>query len=85
MTSKIENDEYFTDINSEFIENRTCLRIRKTNNKDMEITFQGTSLALLGQYCQLENNISTDINEYDNLVSLVTALGCYSYCKVEKE
>ena len=85
MPSKIENDEYFTDINSEFIENRTCLRIRKTNNKDMEITFKGKSLSLLGQYCKLENNISTDINEYDNFVSLFTSLGFYSYCKVEKE
>ena len=24
-----ETDEYFTDINSEYIKNRTCLRIRK--------------------------------------------------------
>lgn len=36
-------DEYFTDINSEYIKNRTCLRIRKTNNKKMEITFKGKS------------------------------------------
>ena len=36
-------DEYFTDINSEYIKNRTCLRIRKTNNKHMEITFKGKS------------------------------------------
>ena len=36
-------DEYFTDINSEYIKNRTCLRIRKTNNKQMEITFKGKS------------------------------------------
>ena len=35
--------EYFTDINSEYIKNRTCLRIRKTNNKHMEITFKGKS------------------------------------------
>ena len=82
---KVENDEYFTDINSEFIKNRTCLRIRKTNNKDMEITFKGKSTSLLGQYCKLENNINADINEYDNFVSLFTSLGFYSYCKVEKE
>ena len=28
----VEEDTYFTDINLNFIENRTCLRIRKTNN-----------------------------------------------------
>ena len=28
-----DSDEYFTDINSEYIKNRTCLRIRTTNNK----------------------------------------------------
>ena len=36
-------DEYFTDINGEYIQNRTCLRIRKTNNKSMELTFKGKS------------------------------------------
>lgn len=39
-------DEYFTDINSEYIKNRTCLRIRKTNNKQMKITFKGKSRKL---------------------------------------
>ena len=38
-----DSDEYFTDIDSEYIKNRTCLRIRKTNNKHMEITFKGKS------------------------------------------
>lgn len=36
-------DEYFTDINGEYIQNRTYLRIRKTNNKSMELTFKGKS------------------------------------------
>lgn len=82
---KVESDEYFTDINSEYIKNRICLRIRKTNNKNMEITFKGKSSSLLGQYCKLENNIKADINEYDNIVNLFTSLGFYSYCTVKKE
>ena len=53
LDSKVESDEYFTDINSEFIENRTCLRIRKTNKSRMEVTFKGKSISLLGQYCKL--------------------------------
>ena len=82
---KNESDEYFTDIDSEYIKNRTCLRIRKTNDSEMEITFKGKSAALLGQYCKLENNIKTTIDEYDNFISLFTSLGFYSYVIVEKE
>ncbi len=81
----IESDEYFTDINSEFIKNRTCLRIRKIDNKKMEITFKGKSTSLSGLYCKLENNINSDINEYDNIVNLFVSLGYYSYVNVEKE
>ena len=80
-----ENDEYFTDLNSIFIKNRTCLRIRNTNNTDMEITFKGKSLELLGQYSKIENNIKVDSNEYDKFVSLFTSLGYYSYVNVDKE
>lgn len=85
LNKKSESDEYFTDINSEYIANRTCLRIRKTNNSKMEITFKGKSSSLLGKYCKLENNISAYIGEYENFVNLFTSLGFYSYCEVIKE
>ena len=85
LKTKVESDEYFTDIDSEFIANRTCLRIRKTNNEQMEITFKGKSSSLLGQYCKLENNIKASIDEYDNFVKLFCSLGFYSYVTVEKE
>lgn len=81
----VESDEYFTDINSEFIKNRTCLRIRKIDNKKMEITFKGKSTLLSGLYCKLENNINADINEYDNIIKLFVSLNYYSYVNVEKE
>ena len=85
LDTKTESDEYFTDIESEFIRNRTCLRVRKTNNEKMEVTFKGKSTSLLGQYCKLENNISSKIDEYNNFVSLFTSLGFYSYVEVVKE
>ena len=66
MRSISEDDEYFTDLDGTFIKNRTCLRIRKTNNSSMEVTFKGKSLELLGQYSKLENNIRADIGEYEN-------------------
>ncbi len=81
----IENDEYFTDINSLFIRNRTCLRLRNTNNKDLEITFKGKSLELLGQYSKIENNIKALSDQYDKYVSLFCSLGFYSYVNVDKE
>ena len=80
-----ENDEYFTDLDSLFIRNRTCLRIRNTNNKEMEITFKGKSLELLGQYSKIENNIKALTSEYDKYVSLFSSLGYYSYVCVNKE
>lgn len=80
-----ETDEYFTDINSNFIKNRTCLRIRRTGNKTMEITYKGKSDSLLGLFCKLENNVKADINDYDNYVSLLSSLGYYSYVVVVKK
>lgn len=85
ISKSSESDEYFTDINNEFIKNRTCLRIRKVDNKSMEITFKGKSTSFLSQYCKLENNISADINQYDNYISFFSSLGFYSYVVVEKE
>ena len=86
LTDKVlESDEYFTDLNCEFIKNRTCLRIRKTNEKSMEITYKGKSNSLLGFYCKLENNISADIGNYENYVKLFSSLGYYSYVLVSKE
>lgn len=85
ISKSVEVDEYFTDINNEFVKNRTCLRARKVDNKVMEITFKGKSTSFLSQYCKLENNIFADIDQYDNYVSFFSSLGFYSYVIVEKE
>lgn len=79
-----EIDEYFTDINSIFIKNKTCLRIRKTNNKNMELTFKGKSNDSLGRYAKIENNLDININSYDILKNMLFSLGYYSYCIVDK-
>jgi adenylate cyclase class IV len=68
LSKSSESDEYFTDINNEYIKNRTCLRIRKVNNKFMEITYKGKSTSFLSQYCKLENNITADIKELKELI-----------------
>ena len=79
-----DSDEYFTDIDSEYIKNRTCLRIRKTNNTNMEITFKGKSINFSNFYAKSKNNINIDINDYSNLVDMLGSLGFYSYTTVTK-
>ena len=79
-----DSDEYFTDIDSEYIKNRTCLRIRKTNNTNMEITFKGKSINFSNFYAKSENNINIDIIDYSNLVDMLGSLGFYSYTRVTK-
>ena len=84
-TTDIEIDEYFTDIDEEFIRNRTCLRIRRTNNIKMELTFKGKSKVLDNLYAKNESNLPIDINYHDNLVSFLNYLGFKKYVEVNKK
>lgn len=84
VSSNEETDEYFTDINSEYIKNRTCLRIRKSNN-NMEITFKGKSKVLSNIFTKLETNFSISIENYDDFVKLFAMLGYNTYTVVKKK
>ncbi len=79
-----EVDEYFTDINCEYIKNRTRLRIRKTNNKTMELTFKGKSNDFGNAYAKMESNIDLNIDSYHEIKDLLFSIGYYSYCIVDK-
>ena len=85
VKSGTEIDEYFTDINSEYIKNRTCLRIRKSDVSQMEITFKGKSRDFSNTFSKLESNFKIDNNNYDNLINLFSAIGYYSYTIVNKK
>lgn len=85
IDESIEVDEYFTDINSEFVRNRTCLRIRKKNNNYMELTFKGKSKDFFNSYAKIENNIVLKIEQYENIVDILYALGYLSYTIVDKK
>lgn len=83
--SFFENDEYFTDIDSNYIKNRTCLRLRNTNNDALELTFKGKSNEFSSNsYAKLERNIELKIKQYDDFVKVLEKLGFYSYVVVEK-
>lgn len=84
-SEKHEIDEYFTDINSVYIKNRTCLRIRNVDNKYLELTFKGKSKELTNNYAKVENNINLDISTYDGVVGLLYSLGYFSYSVVDKK
>src|SRR5574344_1278261 len=80
-----EVDEYFTDVNSEYIKNRVCLRIRRTDGKDMELTFKGKSNVLSSSYAKKESNFKLNITDYEEFVSFLSSLGFYSYVEVNKK
>ena len=84
-SERFESDEYFTDIDSIYIKNRTCLRIRNVNNEYLELTFKGKSKELTNNYAKIENNINLEISNYDSVVGLLYSLGYFSYSIVKKE
>lgn len=80
-----EIDEYFTDINSEYVKNRTCLRIRTTDKSQIEITFKGKSKDFSNTFSKLESNFKMNKDNYESLISLFSAIGYYSYTIVNKK
>lgn len=85
IENTIERDEYFTDKEIEFIVNRTCLRLRKTNNEKMQLTFKGKSKSLLHSYIKKETNVDLPVYEEKDITELLYCLGYYSYSVVEKD
>ena len=84
-SERFESDEYFTDIDSVYIKNRTCLRIRNVNNEYLELTFKGKSKELTNNYAKIENSINLELSNYDSVVGLLYSLGYFSYSIVKKE
>jgi len=83
VCNRVESDEYFTDINSDYVKTRTCLRIRKTNDR-MQVTFKGKSKDFSNSFCKLESNYHVSIDNYNDLINLFSNLGFYSYTIVNK-
>lgn len=84
VSDQNEIDEYFTDIKSEYIKKRTCLRIRKCED-NMEITFKGKSKDYSSSFTKLESNFNMDPKNYDSFIELFSMLGFYSYTIVNKQ
>ena len=80
-----EDDEYFTDIEGDFIKNRTCLRIRSTNYQELEATFKGRSQVLDSCYSKVEKNLSLPKESEKDLQEFFESLGFLSDCIVCKK
>ena len=79
-----EIDTYFSDIDGEFIKNRTCLRFREKDD-DMEITYKGKSVSFGNSYAKVEKNIKIDSIQKDNFEDLFKSLGYFPYSVVDKK
>lgn len=83
VSKEYQSDEYFTDINSEYIKKRTCLRIRKVGDKNI-LTFKGESKDFDSSFTKLNLSFETLSNNYDNLIDLFSMMGYFSYVIVNK-
>ncbi len=80
----LEKDEYFTDINGQFVKDRTCLRLRSNNDK-LELTFKGKSQVPSNFYLKEEHNIILDIRQYNDYQEMINSLGYHNYVEVKKK
>ncbi|HAN10036.1 MAG TPA: class IV adenylate cyclase [Clostridiales bacterium] len=80
-----EEDLYFTDSEGEFIDNRTCLRIRKNESKDFILTYKGESEDYSNQYSKREFNVSINKEGLEKTKKILEMLNFYKYVKINKE
>ena len=80
-----ENDAYFTDWSGSYVENRTCLRVRETeNNEFLSIDFKGKSGDLGNLYAKSELNVPVSKNQISGFFRLFSLLGFHKYVSVNK-
>ncbi len=79
----IEVDDYFSDICGEFVKNRTCLRLR-SSNESSELTFKGKSSSLSSFYSKVEHNVPLSGESARSIKSFFPSLGYFKYATVVK-
>ena len=80
----VEEDTYFTDINLNFIENKTCLRIRKTNNTNVELTYKPKTTKHTENYGKKETNVNISRGDYEDIKYILKELGYVEYVSFKK-
>lgn len=79
-----ERDIYFSDVDGEFIKNRTCLRFREIKD-NLEITYKGKSHSFGNGYAKVEKNIKIHNNQKKDFEELFKSLRYVLYSVVDKE
>lgn len=80
----VEEDTYFTDKEQKFIEDKVCLRIRKTDNKFVELTYKPKTTLETELYGKKETNINLTIEDYEDIKYLLKELGYVEYVSLKK-
>lgn len=73
------NDDFFIDVNDESISKDSCIRLRRINDKELLLTFDGVSKGI-GQVNEKEvQNVHLNVEEYGNIISFLANIGMYKY------
>ena len=80
----VEEDTYFTDKELKFIEDKVCLRTRKTDNKFVELTYKPKTSLETELYGKKETNINLTIEDYDDIKYILKELGYVEYVSFKK-
>ncbi|MCX6754033.1 MAG: class IV adenylate cyclase [Candidatus Nomurabacteria bacterium] len=83
ISTEKEIDNYYSDLNGDFIKNRTCLRIRNNNNYT-EITHKGKSNCFSGSFSKIEHNIQISSELISDYNDIFNSLGFVKYVTVDK-
>jgi adenylate cyclase class 2 len=79
-----EEDTYFTDRALEFIQDRVCLRTRKTDDKFLELTYKPRSDSNTERYGKREVNIRINPEDLEDIKYVIDKLGYLEYVSFKK-
>lgn len=80
----VEEDTYFTDRDMTFIQDRTCLRTRKTNENFLELTYKPKTDNKTEKYGKKEVNLKIDPKDYLDTKYILEQLGYIEYVSFKK-
>ena len=84
VENSVEEDTYFTDKQLEFIQDRICLRTRKTNEDKLELTYKPRSDSNTERYGKREVNIRINPEDYEDIKYVIDRLGYLEYVSFKK-
>lgn len=79
-----EEDTYYTDKDYAFIQNRTCLRTRKVDDKFLELTYKPKSVIKSKVYGKKEVNLKLDPKDSEDINYILEELGFIKYVSFKK-